>query len=99
MKKLTGCLVTTDYPLLEELRYEYTRIVISFNLKCRKGHGLMYYFICFRMWWTITGNFGNILPIDWSKSYSRKVHMPALNLKQPRVSPLAKSLNTIGSSE
>jgi len=33
-----------------------------------------------QMWWTITGNFGNILPIDWSKSYARKLHMPALNL-------------------
>lgn len=34
------------------------------------------------MWWTITGNFGNILPIDWSKSYTRKMHMPTLNLGQ-----------------
>lgn len=32
------------------------------------------------MWWTITGNFGNILPIDWSKSYARQMHVPALNL-------------------
>lgn len=32
------------------------------------------------MWWTITGNFGNILPIDWSKSYARKVQLPVLNL-------------------
>ncbi|XP_005186721.1 fasciculation and elongation protein zeta-2 isoform X1 [Musca domestica] len=35
-----------------------------------------------QMWWTITGNFGNILPIDWSKSYTRKMHMPTLNLGQ-----------------
>lgn len=34
------------------------------------------------MWWTITGNFGNILPIDWSKSYARQMHMPALKLGQ-----------------
>ncbi|KAJ1528493.1 hypothetical protein ONE63_006900 [Megalurothrips usitatus] len=34
------------------------------------------------MWWTITGNFGNILPIDWSKSCARKLHMPALNLNE-----------------
>ncbi|KAG8259687.1 negative regulation of autophagosome assembly [Homalodisca vitripennis] len=34
------------------------------------------------MWWTITGNFGNILPIDWSKSYARKMHMPTLNLNE-----------------
>ncbi|XP_025200159.1 fasciculation and elongation protein zeta-2 [Melanaphis sacchari] len=33
-----------------------------------------------QMWWTITGNFGNILPIDWSKSYARKVQLPVLNL-------------------
>jgi hypothetical protein len=38
-----------------------------------------------RMWWTITGNFGNILPIDWSKSYARKLHMPALNLNENKV--------------
>lgn len=36
------------------------------------------------MWWTITGNFGNILPIDWSKSYARQMHMPALQLGQNR---------------
>lgn len=41
----------------------------------------MRFFFC-RMWWTITGNFGNILPIDWSKSYARKLHMPALNLNE-----------------
>lgn len=39
------------------------------------------------MWWTITGNFGNILPIDWSKSFTRQMHMPTLhlgnNMKQP----------------
>jgi len=38
------------------------------------------------MWWTITGTFGNILPIDWSKSYARKMHMPALNLNEAPVS-------------
>lgn len=37
-----------------------------------------------QMWWTITGNFGNILPIDWSKSYARKLHVPALNLNDKR---------------
>ncbi|KAK7588194.1 hypothetical protein V9T40_005439 [Parthenolecanium corni] len=44
------------------------------------------------MWWTITGNFGNILPIDWSKSYSRKVHMPALNLKHPKDENVEKNV-------
>lgn len=37
-----------------------------------------------QMWWTLTGNFGSILPIDWSKSYARKLQLPALNLNQNR---------------
>ena len=45
---------------------------------------LLSFFPC-RMWWTITGTFGNILPIDWSKSYARKMHMPALNLNEAPV--------------
>lgn len=40
------------------------------------------------MWWTITGNFGNILPIDWSKSYARQMHVPALKLgERPAETP------------
>lgn len=35
-----------------------------------------------QMWWTLTGNFGNILPIDWSKSYARKLHLSCLNLNE-----------------
>ncbi|XP_048736388.1 fasciculation and elongation protein zeta-2-like [Ostrea edulis] len=35
-----------------------------------------------QMWWTITGNFGNILPIDWSKSYARQLQSKVLNLKE-----------------
>ncbi|XP_004523622.1 fasciculation and elongation protein zeta-2 isoform X1 [Ceratitis capitata] len=38
-----------------------------------------------QMWWTITGNFGNILPIDWSKSFTRQMHMPTLNLGQNKL--------------
>ncbi|XP_075976589.1 fasciculation and elongation protein Unc-76 [Anticarsia gemmatalis] len=37
-----------------------------------------------QMWWTITGNFGNILPIDWTKSFSRKMHIPTLNLNDKK---------------
>ncbi|CAG2118810.1 unnamed protein product, partial [Medioppia subpectinata] len=33
-----------------------------------------------QMWWTLTGNYGNILPIDWSKTYARSLHLPALNI-------------------
>ncbi|MCL4122681.1 UNVERIFIED_CONTAM: hypothetical protein GTU68_061518 [Idotea baltica] len=36
------------------------------------------------MWWTITGNFGNILPIDWSKTYTRQKYLPVLNLNEKR---------------
>ncbi|XP_063845093.1 fasciculation and elongation protein zeta-2-like isoform X4 [Scylla paramamosain] len=35
-----------------------------------------------QMWWTITGNFGNILPIDWSKTYTRQQYLPVLNLNE-----------------
>lgn len=41
-------------------------------------------FFC-RMWWTITGNFGNILPIDWSKTYTREKYLPVLNLNEAKV--------------
>ncbi|XP_041352386.1 fasciculation and elongation protein zeta-2-like [Gigantopelta aegis] len=37
-----------------------------------------------QMWWTITGNFGNILPIDWSKTYTRQLHTRVLNLEEER---------------
>ncbi|XP_068222917.1 LOW QUALITY PROTEIN: serine-rich adhesin for platelets-like [Palaemon carinicauda] len=37
-----------------------------------------------RMWWTITGNFGNILPIDWSKTYTRQQYLPVLNLNEAK---------------
>ena len=38
------------------------------------------------MWWTITGNFGSILPIDWSKSYARELHTKSLKLDDKPVS-------------
>jgi len=37
-----------------------------------------------QVWWTLTGNFGNIMPIDWSKTYTRAKHLPTLNLCDPR---------------
>ncbi|XP_023341553.1 fasciculation and elongation protein zeta-2 [Eurytemora carolleeae] len=37
-----------------------------------------------QVWWTLTGNFGNIMPIDWSKTYTRAKHIPTLNLCDPR---------------
>ncbi|CAG9854162.1 unnamed protein product [Phyllotreta striolata] len=40
-----------------------------------------------QMWWTLTGNFGNILPIDWSKSYARKLQINALHLDQEPQTP------------
>ncbi|KRX89661.1 Fasciculation and elongation protein zeta-2 [Trichinella pseudospiralis] len=33
-----------------------------------------------QIWWTLTGNFGNILPIDWSRSYTHNVQLSALKL-------------------
>jgi len=40
-----------------------------------------------QVWWTLTGNFGNMMPIDWSKTYTRAKHLPVLNLCEPRVNP------------
>ena len=37
-----------------------------------------------QVWWTITGNFGNMMPIDWSKSTARAKQLPTLNLCHPR---------------
>ncbi|KAL5007922.1 hypothetical protein ScPMuIL_013503 [Solemya velum] len=37
-----------------------------------------------QMWWTITGNFGNLLPIDWSKAYARQLHTSVLKLGEKR---------------
>lgn len=37
-----------------------------------------------QVWWTITGNFGNMMPIDWSKSTVRAKQLPTLNLCNPK---------------
>ncbi|VDD87659.1 unnamed protein product [Enterobius vermicularis] len=36
-----------------------------------------------QIWWTLTGNFGNMLPLDFSNSQTRQFQLPALDL-QPR---------------
>lgn len=51
------------------------------------------------MWWTITGNFGNILPIDWSKSYARQMHMPSLQLGQRLAETPDDELNDLSSED
>lgn len=51
------------------------------------------------MWWTITGNFGNILPIDWSKSHARQMHMPALQLQQRLAETPDDELNDLSSED
>lgn len=38
------------------------------------------------MWWTLTGNYGNILPIDWSQSRACKLHLSNLHLNDSKVS-------------
>uniref|UniRef100_A0A914CAI3 Fasciculation and elongation protein zeta-2 n=2 Tax=Acrobeloides nanus TaxID=290746 RepID=A0A914CAI3_9BILA len=37
-----------------------------------------------QVWWTLTGNYGNILPLDFSKTQIRKNQIEALNLQSPR---------------
>lgn len=51
------------------------------------------------MWWTITGNFGNILPIDWSKSHARRLHMPTLQLGQRLAETPDDELNDLSSED
>ncbi|KAK8735926.1 hypothetical protein OTU49_005124 [Cherax quadricarinatus] len=52
-----------------------------------------------RMWWTITGNFGNILPIDWSKTYTRQQYLPVLNLNEIKDVPGGTTKETDGGTE
>ena len=54
-----------------------------------------------QVWWTITGNFGNMMPIDWSKSTARAKQLPTLNLCNPNAGPNAGRHNkkTFQSSE
>merc|ERR1719346_711398 len=40
-----------------------------------------------QVWWTLTGNFGNMMPIDWTKTYTRANYLPTLNLCAPRHPP------------
>jgi len=46
-----------------------------------------------QMWWTLTGNYGNILPIDWSKSMSRRLHLPTLQLSDRQVPSEVETLS------
>lgn len=52
------------------------------------------------MWWTLTGNFGNILPIDWSKSYTKQMHVPNLKLgERPADTPEDELINSLSSED
>ncbi|CAH2016696.1 unnamed protein product [Acanthoscelides obtectus] len=51
------------------------------------------------MWWTLTGNFGNILPIDWSKSYARKLQINALHLEQEPRTPADDEIDSLSSED
>jgi hypothetical protein len=55
----------------------YDVIEIGFLLQVRSQEEIMNE--C-QVWWTITGNFGNMMPIDWSKSTTRAKQLPTLNL-------------------
>ncbi|KOC70564.1 Fasciculation and elongation protein zeta-2 [Habropoda laboriosa] len=52
-----------------------------------------------QLWWTITGTFGNLLPINWSKSYARKMHLPALNLNEVPVPHERPELEDLSSED
>ena len=44
-----------------------------------------------QVWWTITGNFGNMMPIDWSKSTARAKQLSTLNLGANKAKASAKN--------
>ncbi|CAK9302016.1 unnamed protein product [Gordionus sp. m RMFG-2023] len=35
-------------------------------------------------WWTLTGNFGPFLPIDWNKTLAKKLYLPSLNMRNDK---------------
>ena len=41
--------------------------------------------IILRFWWTLTGNYGSLPPIDFHQSVIRRNQMAALDLKVPKV--------------
>ena len=48
-----------------------------------------------QVWWTLTGNFGNMMPIDWSKSTARAKQLPTLNLNShPHKSKKAQAFHS-----
>lgn len=46
---------------------------------------IIFYPIKFRFWWTLTGNFGNLPPIDFDQSVIRRRQLAALDLQIPKV--------------
>jgi hypothetical protein len=52
-----------------------------------------------QVWWTITGNFGNMMPIDWSKSTARAKQLPTLNLSSNNSTNSRQKKSTYHSSE
>lgn len=42
-------------------------------------------YLNFRLWFTITKNFGNVLPVDWFATYARQLQEKALEIKQANV--------------
>ena len=49
-----------------------------------------------QVWWTLTGNFGNMMPIDWSKSTARAKQLETLNLCNPKtMHPASRGNNKI----
>ncbi|MFH4977978.1 hypothetical protein AB6A40_004687 [Gnathostoma spinigerum] len=38
-----------------------------------------------KIWWTLTGNLGNMTPLDYAKTEARQLQIPALNLNPRKV--------------
>lgn len=97
VSKIFALNVFSDFPRLScrRLMWHLTIYLCLFDTRFISCTWLCDFIICClvwnvcylsRMWWTITGNFGNILPIDWSKTYTRQLHTKVLNLGEKRVS-------------
>jgi len=42
--------------------------------------------IFYRTWWTLTGQYGNLLPINWSKNYKMQQNYKSSVTRMPSVS-------------
>ena len=68
---------------------KYTQnLMIDLKRKLRMKETLAFFPLFNRIWNALTDNYGNIMPVDWSQSRTRSLHLPTLNLDEKSVSTL-----------